>query len=131
MLWSKNTKIVFGVFIYPCISVQCRWNDPCFWGSSIPVFFWILVNLVFLGLLTFAPKISTDVLFAPVMHRSWEEKSSDYDTTSHCLSAWMLYTLEQSQPQSDKHICNEHVIVKVKILNLHILKNTDILNCNR
>ena len=42
----------------------------------------------------------------------------------------MLYTLEQSQPQSDKHICNEHVIVKVKILNLHILKNTDILNCN-
>ena len=45
----------------------------------------------------------------------------------------MLYTLEQSQPQSDKHICNEPVIliVKVKSLNLHILKkNTDILSCN-
>ena len=23
MLWSKNTKFVFGVFIYPCISVHC------------------------------------------------------------------------------------------------------------
>ena len=99
----------------------------CFLGSSIPVFFWILVNLVFLGLLTFAPKISTDVLFAPVMHRSWEEKSSDYDTTSHCLSAWMLYTLEQSQPQCSQtstYVMKKWYAVEVKNLNLHILIKT-------
>ena len=23
MLWSQNTKFMFGLFIYPCISVQC------------------------------------------------------------------------------------------------------------
>lgn len=94
-----------------------------------------MVKLVFLGLLTFAPKISTDVLFAPVMHRSWEEKSSDYDTTSHCLSAWMLYTLEQSQPQCSQtstYVMKKWYAVEVKNLNLHILiKNTNILcwNC--
>ena len=40
MLWSKNTKFVFGVFIYPYISVHCITTVDCHSFFESDVTFW-------------------------------------------------------------------------------------------
>ena len=51
MLWSQNTKFMFGVFIYPCISVQWRlflWGCSMFTSSNLNISIFLLLPWIFL-----------------------------------------------------------------------------------